>query len=150
MRHISLGFGSEFASSLEMDATAKIAFLVVSVVAVLTNLTMPDASNQMLADLGRVPDATMHEYVRTTTLNFMEVYVQSLAGLATYLQVGMAFYRRSGSEGSTRGRHCVLDCGVFMFQQEAQLSGGSSHYTIKEADVWSPPVRVAAWRYVNE
>ena len=83
MRHISLGFGPEFASSLEMDATAKIAFLVVSVVAVLTNLTMPDASNQMLADLGRVPDATMHEYVRTTTPNFMEVYVQSLAGLAT-------------------------------------------------------------------
>ena len=64
----------------------------------------------------------------------------------------MAFYRSSGSGG---GEACVAVIvysivALYVPTKKIQLSGGSSHYTIKEADVWSPPVRVAAWRYVNE
>ena len=57
-----MGFGSEF-GGLAMDGPTKTVFLIVSVVAFLCNLCMADAFNQMIADLGRVPDSRMHECV---------------------------------------------------------------------------------------
>ena len=93
--NLSLAFGSEYAgltSSEELGDVFRHVFLSVSIVAFFLRMMLVQSLVQLIADLGRVPDSRMHDWLRQTNPTKVEIALFIPAELCTLVQICIALY----------------------------------------------------------
>ena len=93
--NLSLAFGSEYAgltSSGELGDALRHLFLSVSIIAFFLRMMVVQSFVQLIADLGRVPDSRMHDWLRQTNPSKVERALSIPAELCSLVQICIALY----------------------------------------------------------